>query len=138
MFKTLIVEANQEKLYDVIDAIEKEIEEVKYISKKKNKIIICVEEIFVNVAKYAYAPKKGNVEIRYGLDELDNQFNIIFIDEGIKYNPLSKEDPNIKLKVEERSIGGLGIFISKKFVDDISYNYKDNKNILTLKISCSE
>ena len=135
MLKTLTLEAVEENLYDVIDAIEKEVDLVECASKMKNRVIVCVEEIFVNISKYAYAPQKGKVEIKYGLDESSNQFHIIFMDEGIKYNPLLKEDPDVSLSAEERPIGGLGIFISKKVVDDISYCYKDNMNILTLKVN---
>ena len=58
---------------------------------------------------------------------------ITFVDHGIPYDPLAKEDPDIKLPADEREVGGLGIFMTKKIMDDVTYTYKDGKNILTLK-----
>ena len=87
------------------------------------------EEIFVNVANYAYE-EKGTVEIT--LSRTQDKITFIFRDNGVKFNPLEKEDPNITASSEEREIGGLGIFMVKKIMDECSYDYVDNHNVLTL------
>ena len=93
-----------------------------------NKINVCSEEIFVNIVSYAYKEDFGIAEI--SIEKSDNEIILIFKDEGFEYNPLQKEDPDINLSAEERQIGGLGIFMVKKTVDDIDYRYEDGKNIL--------
>ncbi|MBQ6727410.1 MAG: ATP-binding protein [Clostridia bacterium] len=87
-----------------------------------------VEEIFVNIAHYAYAPDTGDVEI--SAEVLNDKIRVVFTDEGKRYNPLEKSDPDISLSADEREIGGLGIFMTKKLTDKIEYEYKDGKNIL--------
>lgn len=94
---------------------------------------LAVEEIFVNIAHYAYNPEVGNAQIKCKINNEPLQLTIEFTDEGKPYNPLEKEDPDITLSAEERQIGGLGIFIVKQFMDVIEYRYEDNKNILTIK-----
>lgn len=94
-------------------------------------ILIAAEEIFVNIASYAYGDGGGNASVKTLLDE-NNNFHIRFEDGGIPYNPLAKADPNISLTAEERGIGGLGIFMVKKSMDDVQYEYKDDMNCLTL------
>ena len=96
--------------------------------KTLRKIELYVEELFVNVAHYAYSPDVGEVEIK--IEITDKKVRITFYDEGKPYDPLVKEDPDITLSAEERSIGGLGIFLTKKLTDNLKYEYKDGKNIL--------
>ena len=100
-----------------------------------NKIDLAVEEIFVNIAHYAYQPKNGDAYI--SADFSDNTLTVVFRDFGKEFNPIEKEDPDITLKAEERKIGGLGIFLTKKFMDEVSYEYKDKQNILTIKKALS-
>ena len=88
-----------------------------------------LEEIFVNVSKYAYE-EKGTVIVSLSSDK--NKVTFVFKDSGKKFNPLDREDPNINASSEEREIGGLGIYMVKKIMDDVSYEYKDGYNILTL------
>lgn len=98
-----------------------------------NKDIILIntalEEIFVNVAKYAYEGK-GTVEVT--LSKLRDSVKFVFKDSGKPFNPLSKEDPNITASSEEREIGGLGIYMVKRIMDEVTYDYIDNQNVLTL------
>ena len=94
------------------------------------KLDVCIEEIFVNICNYAYK-KTGYVDIEISLD--DSKFAITFIDEGIPFNPLEKDEPNINLSSEDREIGGLGIFMVKKMMDKVSYKHDNNKNILTIE-----
>ena len=94
-------------------------------------IDLAVEELFVNIAHYAYAPDVGMAVISTELSP-DRKFSITFEDSGIPYDPLAKEDPDITLSANERAIGGLGIFMVKKSMDDMYYEYRDGKNILTI------
>ena len=94
---------------------------------------LAVEEIFVNIANYAYAPGKGNATVRVEVSGDPVTVSITFIDRGMPYDPLKKDDPDITLSASERGIGGLGIFMTKRIMDDIVYEYKDGQNILTLK-----
>lgn len=99
----------------------------------KNKLNLAVEEIFVNISQYAYPPKDGDVEITFKINK--NLVEMNFSDSGNPYNPLEKEDPDITLKAEERPIGGLGIFMVKKYMDEVNYAYENGKNILTIKMA---
>ena len=96
-----------------------------------NKIDLAVEEIFVNIAHYAYNPTVGEAWISASF--VDNTLTIIFKDNGKEFNPIAKADPNITLSAEERDIGGLGIFLTKKFMDSVDYEYKNGQNILTIR-----
>ena len=94
-------------------------------------IDVAVEEIFVNIANYAYSPDTGPATVR--LDIRDGIAVITFIDSGVPYDPLAKPDPDVTLSAEDRPIGGLGIFLVKKSMDSVSYNYESGKNVLRLK-----
>ena len=94
------------------------------------KIDLAVEEIFVNIAHYAYNVDDGKVEIESSF--ANNLLKVVFKDQGKKFNPLEKKDPDINLAAEDRKIGGLGIFLTKKFMDSVEYRYADNQNILTI------
>ena len=96
------------------------------------KLHLVSEEIYTNIFSYAYPEKDGNVEVT--LEQEKNTLTISFKDQGIPYNPLERPDPDITLPPESRDAGGLGIFIVKNTVDEISYEYKDGSNILTMKI----
>lgn len=99
-------------------------------------IDLVVEEIFVNIAHYAYAPDRGEAEIICDI-KADNDscpnMTLTFIDSGKAFDPLSVPEPDITLGANERKIGGLGIFLTKKYMDKCRYEYRDGKNILTLK-----
>ena len=96
-----------------------------------NKINICLEETYVNIASYAYSDKTGTADI--SIDKNDSEIILKFEDSGIEYNPLQKEDPDITLSLDERPIGGLGIFMVKEMSKNIEYKREGNKNILILK-----
>ena len=93
-------------------------------------LTVALEEIFINVAHYAYPNPPGELEL--GLDFKDGVVSMQFIDSGTPFDPLAKPDPDVTLGAEERGIGGLGIFMVKKSMDDVTYEFKDGKNILTL------
>lgn len=98
--------------------------------KTEMQITLSVEEIFVNIANYAYGDKGGDATIK--VKNEDNELSISFMDSGTPYNPLDNNEPDITLDAKDRPIGGLGIFLVKKNMDSVEYEYKDNKNILTM------
>ena len=98
-----------------------------------NKLDMCAEEIYANVTFYAYPEKKGTIETRISRDK--DSLTVKFIDEGLEYNPLEKDDPDITLPPEERQPGGLGIFMVKQMTSGIAYERTDGQNILTLKFA---
>jgi anti-sigma regulatory factor (Ser/Thr protein kinase) len=98
--------------------------------KTRRHILIAAEEIFVNIAQYAYRPDTGKAVVRV---TSGGDVTIEFEDSGVPYDPLQKADPDITLSAEERKIGGLGIFMAKTLMDNISYRREGNKNILTIK-----
>ncbi len=127
------VQATLENLDEVMAFVEEQMEVYHCSMKMQMQIAVAVEEIYVNIASYAYREQKGNARIRVqsGGDPL--QISITFEDDGIPYNPLLKEDPDITLSAEERKIGGLGIYIVKKSMDQVEYHYQNGKNILTIR-----
>lgn len=128
----LEIEALTDNLPKVLEFIDTKLEELECPMKAQMQIDIAVEEIFVNIANYAYAPEVGMATIRIEADESQTAVKITFIDKGVPYDPLKKDDPDVTLSVEERQIGGLGIFMVKKSMDDMLYEYKDGQNILTI------
>ena len=141
MKKTLFVEAQTENLYEVTDFVEAGLEEAGCTMKEVMRINLAVEEIFVNIAHYAYGrkdaegriiPDTGAGPVEIILDSDPSRVELTFIDEGLQYDPLKKEDPDTTLSVEDREVGGLGIFMVKKIMDDVSYQYQEGRNRLTL------
>ena len=99
----------------------------------KTKLDMCAEEIYANVQFYAYGEEKGVIEV--SVTRKYEGIDVEFSDSGVKYNPLEKEDPDITLPPEERPVGGLGIFMVKQMADNIKYEYKNGKNVLTISLS---
>ena len=126
----LALPAKSENLSKVMSFMEACLEDSCCSVKTRMQLDLAVEEIFINVASYAYAPKTGEVKII--VEPLPNSVSITFIDSGIPYDPLAKPDPDITLSAQERQIGGLGIFMIKKLMDDVAYKRQDDKNILTI------
>ena len=122
--------ANKKELSEVENFVRETLEKQKCNKKVINQIRLAIEEIFINIANYAYKDKEGTCSLTIQVD--NNNYSFIFEDEGIPFNPLEKENPDISLSASKREIGGLGIFITKKIMDDINYKYENNKNILTI------
>ena len=129
----LELEAAAENLAEVQAFVDERLERADCPPKAQMQIAVAVEEIFINIASYAYAPDKGKATVRVEVSEDPVTVTITFVDHGMPYDPLAKEDPDVSLPANERKIGGLGIFMTKKLMDDIAYAYEDGKNILTLK-----
>lgn len=130
---TMTVEASTDNLYQVLGFLDERLEEAGCLPTTQMRIDLVAEELFVNVAHYAYAPNTGDVTITFDVEEDPLTAVITFEDSGVPYDPLKKEDPDVTLEAKDRQIGGLGIFMVKKNVDDIFYEYRDGKNVLTIK-----
>ncbi len=98
--------------------------------KIQNQIAIVVDEIFSNIANYAYNPEVGGAKVRIAVGD---EIAIEFEDSGVAYDPLAKDDPDVTLSDEEREIGGLGLFMVKRMMDSVDYRRDGQKNILTIK-----
>ena len=126
----LVVDAKTENLEQVNDFIADNL--MGCPMKLLMQIDLVVEEVFVNIANYAYKDKVGKAKVMCELDKENNLLTIVFEDKGVPFDPLSKEDPDITAGADEREIGGLGIFLTKKLMDEVLYENKDGKNILKL------
>lgn len=135
--KELKVKAIDENLSMVLDTVENFIEGL-CNSEIKNEILISVDELFINVAHYAYEGEEGEVSIVMELLEEKKRLRIIISDQGIPFNPLEKEDPDIDLSLEERKIGGLGIFMVKDYMDHLEYKFENKSNILIMEKNLRE
>lgn len=127
------VDAEVSKLPEVLGFIDSHLEAAGCPMRTMMQIDVAAEEIFVNIANYAYTPGKGRAKIRVEVGGDPLAVTITFIDSGMHYDPLAKEDPDVTLSAEERKIGGLGVFLVKNTMDDVTYDYKDGHNILTVK-----
>ena len=130
--KELAVPAEINQLQDVLAFLETVLTENGCSMKAQMRICLAAEEIFVNIANYAYAPGKGTAVVRVSFLDDPRRAVVSFADTGVPFDPLKKADPDVTLSAEEREIGGLGIFMIKKTMDDMQYEYKDGHNILTL------
>ena len=133
MMKELTVDAAIENIPAVTAFVEEQLEQYNCPMKAQMQIDIAIDELFSNIAQYAYTPKTGKATVRVEVTENPMAVVITFIDNGIPYDPLAKADPNVSLPANERQIGGLGIFMVKKSMDEINYEYKNGQNILTIK-----
>ena len=131
----LELEAVPENLPEVHTFVNERLEAADCPPNARMQIDVAVEEIFINIASYAYAPEKGKASVRVEIGRDPLTVTITFVDHGVPYDPLSKEDPLLDVPVSEREIGGLGIFLTKKLMDNVSYEYRDGKNILELHFS---
>lgn len=132
--KEIKLDATVENIAKVTEFVDAQLEECGCPIKAQMQIDIAIDELFGNIAHYAYNPEVGpatvQVEVRH---EPEIEVIITFIDNGIPYDPLAKEDPDVTLSAEERGIGGLGIYMVKKSMDEVVYEYKDGQNILKVR-----
>lgn len=125
--------ALSENLDHVIRFVTEQLENADCAVKQQIQICVAVEEIFINIANYAYATVVGNVVIEMSCG--NNTADITFTDKGVPFDPLVKEEPDITLTAEERPIGGLGILMVKKTMDKVTYRRENGCNILNIKKS---
>ena len=128
--KELTIKALVENVPVVTAFVDEELEGVNCPMKVQYQIDVAVDEVFSNIAMYAYEPAQGDATIRVEIDRNARVVSITFFDSGIPFNPMDREEPDTSLSVEEREIGGLGIFIVRKSMDEIFYEYKNGQNIL--------
>ena len=131
--KELTISATVENIEVVTDFVNAQLEALDCPMKAQMQIDIAIDELFGNIAHYAYNPDVGDATVRVEVLEDPLSVVITFIDGGVPYDPLSAADPDITLSAEERSIGGLGIFMVKKSMDEISYRYENGSNILSIR-----
>ena len=126
-------DAAVDQLDEVLAFVTDQLDQLDCPPKHRIQIEVAVEELFVNIASYAYRPGTGTADVT--VEALDNPkaVEITFRDSGVPYDPLAKQDPDISLSADDRQIGGLGIFMVKKTMDDMRYEYKDNQNVLTIR-----
>ena len=131
--KELTIAATVENIESVTDFVNEQLEALDCPMKAQMQIEIAIDEIFSNIAHYAYNPEIGQATVRVEVPEDPLSVMITFIDNGVPYDPLAKADPDTTLSAEERDIGGLGIYMVKKSMDEIVYEYKNGHNILKIK-----
>lgn len=131
--KELSINATVENIPTVTAFVDEQLEALGCPMKAQMQIDIAIDELFSNIAYYAYNPEVGPATVRVEVVENPMAVKISFIDHGKPYDPLAKADPDTTLAAEERGIGGLGIYMVKKSMDEVSYAYQDGENILTIK-----
>lgn len=131
--KEITLTAAIDSITTVTEFVDRELEELGCPFKAQTQIDIAIDELFSNIARYAYNPEVGMATVRIEVEENPLSVVITFMDNGIPFNPLEKADPNTNLAADDRDIGGLGIYLVKKSMDGISYEYKNGQNILTIK-----
>ena len=125
------VEANLDLVGNMINPIIVSLENMGVTHANINQVNLILEELFVNIAKYAYSTNKGFVDISYDINKDTMLLKVTIKDKGKEFNPLLKEEPDIEAKAEDRPIGGLGIYLVKRLTDDITYNRINDENVLT-------
>ncbi len=132
--RELMLDARAENYQKVKDFVRESLADILCEDTVIMQTCMAAEEIFTNIAYYAYDDgEEGTAVIRLKADPESKMIELVFIDSGQKYDPLVNEDPDITLNARKRRIGGLGIFITKQVMDEISHEYKDGKNVLTMK-----
>ena len=131
--KELTLAATVENIETVTEFVNAQLELMDCPIRAQMQIDIAIDELFGNIAHYAYNTEVGSATVRVEVSEAPLAVIITFIDNGVPYDPLGKDDPDITLSAEEREIGGLGIYMVKKSMDEITYEYKDGQNILKIK-----
>lgn len=131
--KMITVDASIKNLDEVTDFVNSELERIGCPMKPMMQIDVVIDELFSNIAYYAYNPDVGPATVTVDVKDDPVSVVITFMDHGKPFNPLASSEPDTTLSAEERQIGGLGIFLVKKTMDDVVYEYKDGQNILTIK-----
>lgn len=131
--KTIRVPAKVDQLTVINQFIGEELEQYGCSVKTQMQVELAVEEIFVNIASYAYHPEIGEAEIGVDAGGDPPTVTIRFLDHGVPFNPLERSDVDVASAAESSDVGGLGILLVKKNMDDVVYSYEDGKNILTIR-----
>ncbi len=130
--KEITVEAKVPNITAITAFIDEELEKAGCSMKAQMQMDIAADEVFANVSMYAYAPETGDVTVGLEIDGETKTATLQFRDRGIPFDPTLVEEPDVTLPAEKRRIGGLGIFMVKKSMDSVHYEYRDGQNILTI------
>ena len=130
--KEITIEAKVDNLDQVLSFVDEQLESAGCSIGIQTQIDIAVEEVFVNIAQYAYDPNVGPATISVETSSNPLKVKLTFVDKGMPYNPLAKDDPDVTQSADERPIGGLGIYMVKNIMDDVEYEHKDGQNIFTI------
>lgn len=125
--------ADVDALPEVQGFLEGLLEQLACPMKTQIAVSVAIEEIFVNIAHYAYPEGGGTAEVGFAFDPESRTATFVFRDQGIPFDPLQQELPDLTLSVEERGIGGLGILITRKTMDSVTYRYENGENVLTMQ-----
>ena len=131
--KELTVQATLENISAVTAFIDEQLEALDCPMKAQMQIDVAIDELFCNIASYAYGDGTGEATVRFDFDEAARTASVVFEDGGIPFDPLEKGDPDVTLSAEEREIGGLGIFMVKKTMDQLEYSHENGANLLTVR-----
>jgi anti-sigma regulatory factor (Ser/Thr protein kinase) len=131
--KEITVDAIIENIDIVTDLVNEELEAFRCPLKFQVQIDVAIDELFGNIARYAYKDGTGKATVRLEIEDDPACAVLTFVDQGIPFDPLDMPEPDTTLSLKERKIGGLGIFLVKKTMDDMTYQYKDGQNILRIK-----
>ncbi len=131
--KELTIEATIDNIETVTEFVNQQLEEYDCPMKALVQIDIAIDELFSNIAYYAYDPKTGPATVQVEVQQEPMAVVITFIDHGKPYDPLAQKDPDVNLPLEERKEGGLGVFLVKKVMDEVRYEYKNGRNILRIR-----
>ena len=129
----ITVSAAAVNIEKVTDFVNKQLDLYSCPQRAKAQIDVAIDEIFGNIAQYAYTAGEGAITVRAEVCEEPFSVILTFCDSGRPYNPLEAAEPDTSLSAEERTVGGLGIFMVKHTMDEIAYEYKNGQNILTVK-----
>ena len=130
---TLTLEAKINNIPVLTDFIDQQLEALDCPMKPQMQIDVAVDEIFTNISSYAYGEGSGTATVSVDFDDATRTVTISFEDSGMPFDPLAQEEPDITLPAEQRQIGGLGIFLVKKTMDDMRYQRQGDKNVLTIE-----
>ena len=131
--KEMTVPATVESIRPVTAFVNEQLEALDCPPRAQLQIEIAIDELFANIAHYAYSPEVGDATVRVEVTQKPLAVIITFIDQGHPFDPLTAQDPDITLSADDRPIGGLGIYMVKKSMDEICYEYRNGQNILTIK-----
>lgn len=131
--KELRLAATLEGIPAVTAFIDEQLEALACGMKAQMQIDVAIDEVFANIAHYAYPGGAGEAAVRFDFDPATRVATLEFEDKGVAFDPLQRDDPDVTLSAEERQIGGLGIFLVKKTMDGVEYRREDGRNVLTLR-----
>ncbi len=132
-YEELKLEAKPECIMTLQAFVSKKLDSMDCTQKDRSQINVAIDELYGNIANYAYDGGEGEVIAGVLCDPEENMIEITFKDRGVKFNPLETKEPDVSLPARKRRIGGLGILVVKKTMDDMTYEYRDGQNILTIK-----